>query len=162
MTIELLNLLFTFGGTLLGFGGTMLFKSGRRKASAEADKTTAEAVKAMSDAYESRISALHSIAEKNNETELAHATRIKELNLCIDDKVAEIRRLNTRLWETEQQNTRIAEENGQLKEELANTRCHVLDCHMRQPPNKHTKEAIAKAAALTGVKTPVKTKPTKK
>ena len=138
MILEWVNALVAACGVLAGIGGTMLFKSGRDKARAEADK-------AIKDNYEERISDLHKSVEALNETEVRQAKRIAELNAALDNKVARIREVEDRLVVTERENTRLAEAVGTLKEDLANHRCHILECSHRQPPNKHTREALAKS-----------------
>ena len=138
MILEWVNALVAACGVLAGIGGTMLFKSGRDKARAEADK-------AIKDNYEERIADLHKSVEALNETEVRQAKRIAELNAALDNKVARIREVEDRLVVTERENTRLAEEVGTLKEDLANHRCHILECSHRQPPNKHTREALAKS-----------------
>lgn len=145
MILEWVNALVAACGVLAGIGGTMLFKSGRDKARAEADK-------AIKDNYEERISDLHKSVEALNETEVRQAKRIAELNAALDNKTGRIREVEDRLVHTERENTRLAEEAGELKKELAEKRCHLLDCTEREPPTGRTRRARKKAASATTAK----------
>lgn len=145
MILEWVNALVAACGVLAGIGGTMLFKSGRDKARAEADK-------AIKDNYEERISDLHKSVEALNETEVRQAKRIAELNAALDNKTGRIREVEDRLVVTERENTRLAEEAGELKKELAEKRCHLLDCPDRQPPTARSLRARKKAASATTAK----------
>lgn len=145
MILEWVNALVAACGVLAGIGGTMLFKSGRDKARAEADK-------AIKDNYEERIADLHKSVEALNETEVRQAKRIAELNAALDNKTVRIREVEDRLVVTERENTRLAEEAGELKKELAEKRCHLLDCTEREPPTGRTRRARKKAASATTAK----------
>lgn len=138
MDIELLNIICTLLGTVLGACGTHLFKSGRRKAAAEADR-------AVIDNYEARLEDLHKVIDLNNENEVRHAKRVVELNKALDDKTALIRDLNARVFDTQQQNAETLKENTELKLQLAKEKCGTYDCINRQPPTEDTRRAIAAA-----------------
>lgn len=141
MILEWVNALVAACGVLAGIGGTMLFKSGRDKARAEADK-------AIKDNYEERISDLHKSVEALNETEVRQAKRIAELNAALDNKTARIREVEDRLVHTERENTRLAEENGALKTDMAVNRCVIRKCGGRDPQNEHTIAALQTGTAV--------------
>lgn len=129
-------------GTLI-VGGVvgLLTKSGRVKAKAEAMKTMAEA-------YEMRITALHSIIDNHNKTDVENTARIAELNHSLNDKTAQIRKQNERVWEAEQETNRVnavlvdrEREIADLRvacEYMAEWRCEHPECNDprgRRPPN---------------------------
>lgn len=93
---------------------------------------------------------------------------IAMLNKTIDGKTARIREVEDSKMHTERENTRIAEENGELKKELAEKRCHLLDCQFREPPTDRSRKAKALADSAntagdmaTGKKTARNTKTAK-
>ena len=136
MIIEILTIAAPVLTGVLGYFASHLTKSGRDKERALSDK-------AIKDNYEERIADLHKAISIQNDNEVKQSGRIAELNAALDNKVARIREVEDRLVVTERENTRLAEEVGTLKEDLANHRCHILECSHRQPPNKHTREALA-------------------
>ena len=145
MIIEILTIAAPVLTGVLGYFASHLTKSGRDKERALSDK-------AIKDNYEERISDLHKSVEALNETEVRQAKRIAELNAALDNKTARIREVEDRLVHTERENTRLAEENGELKKENAQTRCHLLDCTEREPPTDRTRRARKKAASATTAK----------
>lgn len=151
MSLELLGILIGFAGTIIGYVASHLTSSGRAKERAAAEK-------AMKDNYEERISSLHESIDKLNTTERKQAERIEELNAMVAekdrrvaeierDKTARIREVEDRLAETERENTRLAEENGALKEDMASHRCVIKPCGGRIPQNEHTRTALANGTA---------------
>lgn len=145
MIIEILTIAAPVLTGVLGYFASHLTKSGRDKERALSDK-------AIKDNYEERISDLHKSVEALNEAEVRQAKRIAELNAALDDKTARIREVEDRLVHTERENTRLAEEAGELKKELAEKRCHLLDCAHREPPTDRTLRARKKAASATTAK----------
>lgn len=145
MIIEILTIAAPVLTGVLGYFASHLTKSGRDKERALSDK-------AIKDNYEERISDLHKSVEALNETEVRQAKRIAELNAALDNKTVRIREVEDRLVVTERENTRLAEENGELKKELAEKRCHLLDCTEREPPTGRTRRARKKAASATTAK----------
>lgn len=141
MTLEWINALVAVCGAVAGVGGTMLFKSGRDKARAEADK-------AIKDNYEERIADLHRSIDVLNETEAKQARRIADLNGALDNKTLRIREVEDRLVVTERENTRLAEENGALKTDMASHRCVIRNCGGRTPANEHTCSALKNGTAV--------------
>lgn len=146
MDTEILNIGCALIGTVLGACGTHLFKSGRRKAAAEADRAVAEG-------YEARIADLHRVIELNNENEKLHAARVVELNKALDNKTDLIRKLNDKVYTSQQEANRANDranealrENTELKLQLAKEKCGTYDCISRQPPTEDTRRAIAAAA----------------
>lgn len=143
--MDWISLIQTLGGIVGGFGIGAFSKSRRRKDKAEADK-------AVKDVYEERLSDLHEVVTKLNDTERAHAQRIAELNKALDDKTDRIRALTDRMWEAEREINRVndlltAEQRrtSDLEREAGNLRvlvehyklwhCRRNDCGERVPPN---------------------------
>lgn len=134
MNTELINIIITAAVTLVSGGGVAAFlfrRQNRRLKDAEA------------------VAAELSAASQFSATVKEMSNTIAMLNHTIDSKTARIREVEDRLVHTERENTRLAEENGELKKELAEKRCHLLDCSHREPPTDRSRKAAAaeKAAA---------------
>lgn len=130
-------------------------KSERRRHDAEALKAEAEARGAEISIYErqqqmdaQRNDQLHAALKESNETIREQAQTIKGLNHTIDDTKARIREVGDRLVVTERENTRLAEENGELKADRANHRCVIRKCGGREPANEHTAAALESGTAV--------------
>ena len=130
-------------------------KSERRRHDAEALKAEAEARGAEISIYErqqqmdaQRNDQLHAALKESNETIREQAQTIKGLNHTIDDTKARIREVEDRLVVTERENTRLAEENGELKADRANHRCVIRKCGGREPANEHTAAALENGTAV--------------
>ena len=144
-------------------------KSERRRHDAEALKAEAEARGAEISIYErqqqmdaQRNDQLHAALKESNETIREQAQTIKGLNHTIDDTKARIRQVEDRLVVTERENTRLAEENGGLKADLANHRCIIRKCGGREPANEHTAAALENGTAVFPTKpSAVRKKPAK-
>ena len=134
MDTELINILITAAVTLLGGGGVaaVLYRRQNRRLK-------------DSEAVAAELNAAAQFAATVNEM----SATIAQLNHTIDDKTARIRQVEDSLAHTERENTRLAEENGELKKENAQTRCHLLDCTEREPPTDRTRRARKKAASAT-------------
>ena len=144
-------------------------KSERRRHDAEALKAEAEARGAEISIYErqqqmdaQRNDQLHEALRESNETIREQAQTIKGLNHTIDDTKARIRQVEDRLVVTERENTRLAEENGELKADRANHRCVIRKCGGREPANEHTQAALENGTAVFPTKpSAVRKKPAK-
>ena len=138
MDTELINIIITAAVTLVSGGGVAAFlfrRQNRRLKDAEA------------------VAAELSAASQFSATVKEMSDTIAMLNHTIDSKTARIREVEDRLVTTERENTRLAEENGELKKELAEKRCHLLDCAHREPPtDRSRKAAAAEKAAADSVK----------
>ena len=141
MIIEILTIAAPVLTGVLGYFASHLTKSGRDKERALSDK-------AIKDNYEERISDLHKSVEALNETEVRQAKRIAELNAALDNKTVRIREVEDRLVHTERENTRLAEENGALKTDMAVNRCVIRKCGGRDPQNEHTIAALETGTAV--------------
>ena len=141
MEIDLVSRISAVGTLSLGGGIGMLTKSGRIKAKAEA-------MKAMCEAYEMRLGSVHEVNANLNANEIKMTNRIAQLDATIDDKVAQIRKLNERTWTSEQELnraneriTKLTEERDKerrLKEYYKRWRCEKSTCEDpegRRPPN---------------------------
>lgn len=137
MNTELINILITAVVTLLGGGGVaaILYRRQNRRLK-------------DSEAVASELGAAAQFADTVNQM----SATIAQLNHTIDDKTARIREVEDKLAHTERENTRLAEQNGELKKELAEKRCHLLDCTEREPPTDRTRRARKKAASATTAK----------
>lgn len=142
MDTELINILITAVVTLLGSGGVaaILYRRQNRRLK-------------DSEAVAAELNAAAQFADTVNQM----SATIAMLNHTIDSKTARIREVEDRLVHTERENTRLAEENGELKKELAEKRCHLLDCPDRQPPTDRSLRARKKAASATTAKEKQKT-----
>jgi len=118
-------------------------KANKRLKNAEAAQAEATANNQQWDRYEKQIDHAHSTINVLLEQTKYDAQRIAEQNKELDGKTDRIREVEDRLVVTERENTRLAEENGELKKELEKVRCHVKKCKSRQPPNQDTLAAIA-------------------
>ena len=134
MDTELINILITSAVTLLGGGGVaaILYRRQNRR---------------LKDS-EAIVSELNAAAQFSATVKEMSDT-IAMLNHTIDSKTARIREVEDRLEHTESENTRLAEEAGELKKELTEKRCQMLDCPDRQPPTDRTRRARKKAASAT-------------
>lgn len=129
--MDIINIIVTALVTLLSGGSlaaVIFFRQNRRLKDAEA--ATAE------------LTAAAQFSTTVNEM----SATVARLNHAIDDKTARIREVEDRLAATERENTRLAEEAGNYKAELAETRCHLYDCPNRQPPTDRSKRAARKHA----------------
>lgn len=137
MNTELINIIITAAVTLLGGGGVaaILYRRQNRRLK-------------DSEAIASELGA----AAQFSATVKEMSDTIAMLNRTIDSKTARIREVEDRLVHTERENTRLAEEAGELKKELAEKRCHLLDCPDRQPPTDRSRRARKKAASATTAK----------
>lgn len=142
MNTELINIIITAAVTLLGGGGVaaILYRRQNRRLK-------------DSEAIVSELGA----AAQFSATVKEMSDTIAMLNRTIDSKTARIREVEDRLVHTERENTRLAEEAGELKKELAEKRCHLLDCPDRQPPTDRSLRARKKAASATTAKEKQKT-----
>lgn len=130
MDTELINIVITAAVTLVSGGGVAAFlfrRQNRRLKDAEA------------------VAAELSAASQFSATVKEMSNTIAMLNHTIDSKTARIREVEDRLCHTERENTRLAEEAGELKKELAEKRCHLLDCPDRQPPTDRSLRARKKS-----------------
>lgn len=157
--MEIWTIISTIVIALLGCSTAMGFifyrKSERRRHDAEALKAEAEARGAEISIYErqqqmdaQRNDQLHAALKESNETIREQAQTIKGLNHTIDDTKARIREVEDRLVVTERENTRLAEENGELKADRANHRCVIRKCGGREPANEHTQAALENGTAV--------------
>ncbi len=143
------NLLQVIGGVIAGGGLVSFTKAGRAK-------TKADAYSAISQSYEQRITALHTVIDNQNKTEVEHSQRIADLNHALNEKTDQIRNLTEKMYESEQEVNRVQnllneekdlvvqltnehlriENNLQL--ELAMKKCEDIKCPFRQPPTADT------------------------
>lgn len=172
MTQELIIAIIGLIGTLIGAGiiGTILYRRQNRKlkdievikAEQEARLSEIAAEKAALDIklaevqvdtqriehYEQRIADLHLSIDKLNLTINDQSATIAKLNHTIDDKTDRIRKVEDRNAVTERENTRLAEENGELKADRARHRCVITKCGGRDPQNEHTAAALQNGTAI--------------
>lgn len=161
MTTELIIAVLGLIGTLLTGGCISAFyfrRANRRIKEAEAQKAAVEVDLAkvqtrmaelelqtkQRESDEERNSTLHNVIKELNATILDQAQSIKGFNKTIDDTKQRVRIVEDRLAETERENTRLAEENGELKVQLSQKRCELLDCEHREPPTDRTQAARKK------------------
>lgn len=102
-----------------------------------------------------RIEQLHEALNATNETIKGLSETVMQLhedkarlNAIIEDKVEQIRIERENLLKTERENTRLAEENGLLKEDMACHRCIIKPCGAREPKNEHTCAALENGTAI--------------
>lgn len=165
MTTELIIAVLGLIGTLIGGGilGTIAYRRQNRrlkdvevinaelstqKAELDLKLSEVEVDKAKDEYNEARISQLHEVIDGNNKTMTDMSATIAMLNHTIDDKTARIREVEDSLAVTERENTRLAEENGALKTDLALNRCVIRKCGGRDPQNEHTIAALQSGTAV--------------